>query len=302
MPEKSSRNLIFDELTLRKLEQLALVAERVRVGQYKGDRRSRKRGSSIEYADYRNYVQGDDLRRLDWNVLARLERPMIKLLEEEEDLAVHLFIDTSASMAWPVEPASENKFFYALRLAAALGYIGLSAGDQVTLNLISARQNRSWGPFRGRQNGLRLFQFLEEVQAGGETDLTAALSRYGSRANRPGLAILISDLFSPTGFEAGLQALQARGYEASLIHLLTPAEVDPPLVGDLKLVDVETGAQVEVSLDSPTKNRYRRHLQEWQADIGRFCATRQIHYIPVTTDLAWEKLIFQALRNRDIVR
>ncbi|MCA9981224.1 MAG: DUF58 domain-containing protein, partial [Anaerolineales bacterium] len=131
---------LFDEKTLRQLEQLTLIADKVRAGVMKGDRRSNKRGSSIEFADYRNYVKGDDLRRLDWNVYARLEKPFIKLLEEEEDLAVHLLVDASESMNWPDTPqeADLNKLNYALRLAGALGHIGLTAGDQVSIALLTS--------------------------------------------------------------------------------------------------------------------------------------------------------------------
>src|SRR5258708_9814602 len=130
MPER-----MFDEKTLRKLERLELIARRVRAGVMNGARRSNKRGTSIEFADYRDYTRGDDLRRVDWNIFARLERPFIKLLEEEEDLAVHLLIDASVSMDWPTagEP-SQHKFTFARRVLAGLGRISASSGDQFTVN------------------------------------------------------------------------------------------------------------------------------------------------------------------------
>jgi uncharacterized protein (DUF58 family) len=140
--------MLFDEAALRKLEQLSLVASRVRAGMMKGERRSTRRGTSIEFADYRNYSKGDDLRRLDWNVYARLERPFIKLLEEEEDLAVHLLLDASQSMAWP-ENSPEEKLAYGVRLAGALGHIALTAGDLVTVSMIRSDGNQRWGPYRG---------------------------------------------------------------------------------------------------------------------------------------------------------
>src|SRR5574337_25052 len=125
---------LFDEKTLRKLDRLALVASRVRAGQMKGERRSTKRGTSIEFADYRDYVKGDDLRRVDWNIYARLERPFIKLLEEEEDLATHFLIDVSASMDWPHEGEfGHKKFVWALRVLAGLSYISLVSGDFVNI-------------------------------------------------------------------------------------------------------------------------------------------------------------------------
>ena len=294
--------LIFDEATLRKLEQLSLVAGRVRVGLMKGERRSRKKGSSIEFADYRDYTQGDDLRRLDWNVYARLERPFIKLLEEEEDLAVHILLDASASMNWPGSGGEANKFQYALRLAGALGYIALVTGDRVSVTWLTSQGNRSWGPYRGRQNALPMFQYLEAGEANGMTPLDAATREYALRARRPGLLILISDLLSPSGFTNGINSLLGRGYEVAIVQLLSPDEMEPPVGGDVKLVDVETGAGADLTLDVSTISQYRQRLHDWQAEIAKYAATHGINFVPVITDLPWDKLVLQSLRARDIVR
>ena len=261
---------LFDEAALRKLEQLTLVADSVRVGVMKGERRSRKRGTSIEFADYRDYSRGDDLRRLDWNVYARLERPFIKLLEEEEDLAVHLLVDNSRSMDWPDDP-EQNKLRYALRLCGALGYIALHAGDQVSVTLLD-RERRRWGPYRGRPNSLRLLQFLDAVSAAGETNLNAVLQDYALRGGRPGLLLLLSDMLSPAGYREGLNALLARGYEVGILHVLSPDELQPPLAGDLKLVDVETGEDAEISLDGTTLAAYEQRLRDWQPSFSSFSA------------------------------
>lgn len=294
--------LIFDESVLRKLEQLTLVADQVRVGVMKGDRRSRKRGTSVEFADYRNYTKGDDLRRLDWNVYARLGRPFIKLLEEEEDLAVHLLVDASASMDWP-EGEEANKLRYALMLAGALGHIALTTGDQVAVTLLTGRGQgaRRWGPFRGRQNSLRLLQFLETAGAGGVTNLNVSLREYALRGGRPGLLFLLSDMLSPAGYRDGVNALQARGYEVGVLHILSPDEVDPPLAGDLKLVDVETEEDAELTLDVTTLDLYRERLQAWQAELADHCRSRGVHYVPVITDVPWERLVMQTLRVQGVL-
>lgn len=305
--------MLFDESVLRKLEQLTLIADQIRVGVMKGDRRSRKRGTSVEFADYRNYTRGDDLRRLDWNVYARLERPFIKLLEEEEDLAVHLLIDASASMDWP-EPQSPisnlqspdeqtNKLIYALHLAAALGHVALSTGDRLDVTLLTGQGEgmQRWGPFRGSQNSLRLLQFLQTGRAAGVTNLNVSLQNYALRGGRPGLLFLLSDMLSPGGYRDGLTALLARGYEIGILHVLSPDEVDPPLAGDLKLVDIETGAGEEITLDATVLAEYRERLQEWQAELAAFCASRAIHYIPVTTDMPWERLVLQTLRRQGLL-
>lgn len=293
---------LFNEATLRKLEQLTLVAGQVRVGMMKGDRRSQKRGTSIEFADYRNYVRGDDLRRLDWNVYARLERPFIKLLEEEEDLAVHILVDGSASMDWPDGESEEQKLRYALILAGALGHVALSSGDLTLVTLLRSEGNQRWGPYRGQQNSVRLLQFLEEGAAAGITDLNLSLQNYALRARRPGLLFVISDLLSPSGYQEGVAALQARGYEVGLIHLLSPDEVEPPLAGDVKLIDVETGLDAEITLDVSTQRQYLARLQEWRTEIEGFCRGRGAHYIPLTTDFPWEKLILQTLRVQGVVK
>lgn len=305
---------LFDETSLQKLEQLTLMADSVRVGAMKGDRRSRKRGSSIEFADYREYTQGDDLRRLDWNVYARLERPFLKLTEEEEDLAVHILIDTSASMNWP--PANEagkaatNKLRYALTLAGALGYVGLLSGDLVFVTLFNSRSKQSWGPFRGRQNGWPLLQFLDANYAalgksgedlGNKTVLNPALRDYGLRARRPGLLFLLSDLLAPDGFREGLSAIQSRGYEVSLLHLHSPDELAPELSGDIQLIDVETQDSAEVTLDPLALEDYALLLEAWHHEIETFCRQRGIHYTPVNTDTPWEKIITQPLREQGVI-
>lgn len=293
--------MLFDDQTLRKLEQLSLVASRVRVGMMKGERRSRKKGTSIEFADYRNYVQGDDLRRLDWNIFARLERPFVKLLEEEEDLAVHILVDSSGSMAWPEGADQLNKYVYARRLTAALAHIGLATGDQVIVTLLNSRENRRWGPHRGRQNTTRLLSFLDGSRPSGITDLNLALKNYATLGQRPGLLFLLSDLFSPHGFEQGLLQLLSRGYEIGLIHLLSPDEADPSPGGDVRLVDVESGAEAEVTLDASTIDLYRKHLKEWVTGVSQYCRRRGIHYSPAITDYPWDKLVLQTLRTQGVL-
>jgi uncharacterized protein (DUF58 family) len=299
---------LFDEKTLRKLEQLTLVAHKIRAGVMKGDRRSVKRGTSIEFADYRNYVRGDDLRRLDWNIYARLEKPFIKLLEEEEDLAVHILLDSSESMNWPVNGAAgsedeTHKFHYAQRLAGALAHIGLATGDRVTIALLAGEQAVArWGPLRGRGQTLGMLTWIEGVATGGTTDLNGAMSHYALRGGRPGLAILISDMLSPGGYREGLDALQGRGYEVGIIHVLAPDEVSPPLNGDLRLVDVETGGGQDVTIDGAMHNLYMRRLQEWRGDLAAYCLSRDVHYLALETAIPWENVILYELRRLGVVQ
>ena len=306
---------LFDDAALRKLEQLTLSADSVRAGVMKGNRRSRKRGTSIEFADYRNYTQGDDLRRLDWNVFARLERPFIKLTQEEEDLAVHILVDSSDSMNWPPaeddHDAPDHKLRLAMQLAGALGYIGLLSGDLVSVALFDSGGRRNWGPFRGRPNGWPLISFLEvnfrlltNETPGGErrTTLDLSLRDYALRARRPGLLFLISDLLSPGDVRQGLDTLLSRGYEIALLHVLSPGELSPDLSGDLRLLDVETGEAAEVTLDPLTLDEYATQLAQWRGQIETFCGGRGIHYSLVAADTPWELLIAQGLRRQGVVR
>ncbi len=293
---------LFDEKTRRKLEQLMLVATRVRAGAMKGERRSTKRGTSIEFADYRDYAPGDDLRRLDWNVYARLDRPFIKLLEDEEDLAVHLMVDTSASMNWPEGDSDQHKFRYAQRLTAGLAYISLATNDRLTITPMSDRRQEPFGPIRGRGFGLRMLNYIGGLSTAGIADLNVAMKHYAARNHRPGLCFVISDLFTPSGYLDGINALLGKGYEVGLLHIVSPDEASPELGGDLRLVDVETGAAQEVTVDGGMRELYQRRFDEWRDSIRVDCLRRGVHYVAVETDTPWEKVILQHLRRLGAVK
>lgn len=301
MPER-----LFDEKTLRQLDQLTLIANRVRVGAMKGERRSVRRGTSLEFADYRNYARGDDLRRVDWNVFARLERPFIKLFEEEEDLAVHVLIDASASMDFPREGEGDpkhHKFRFAQRVSAALAYIGLASGDNVAVTaLYGAGLNVTWGAHRGRGRSLALLEYISALKPAGNLDLAGALRDYAMRNPRAGLCLFISDLLTPSAWQDGIAALQGVGHEVAIIHILAPEEIDPPLVGDLQLVDVESGATADVTIDAAMRDLYMRRLLAWRDETAAYCRKRGIHYATVETSTSWETLIMAELRRLGVIR
>jgi uncharacterized protein (DUF58 family) len=293
--------MLFDEPTLRKLTQLTLVAARIRVGAIKGERRSSRRGSSVEFADYRAYAPGDDLRRLDWNIYARLERPFIKLFEEEEDLAVYILLDASRSMGWG--EADLDKFQYALRLAAGLGAVALASGDRlVVAALRDGGVTAEFGPARGQAALPRLFRFLEGIEAAGQTDLDASLRQFFVTPRRAGLAILLSDLLSAQGWEAGLRQALGRGHEAALLHILAPDELDPPLAGDLQLVDIESGHEQDVSLDGGLRSLYRQRARAWMQSAQATCSQQGVRYQQLTTSLPWERALLLEMRRAGIVK
>lgn len=287
---------LFDERFLRTLDRLVLVSKRARAGQLKGERRSPKRGQSVEFADYRQYAVGDDFRQIDWNVYARLERFFLKLFVEEEDLTVHLLVDTSASMDWG-EP---NKLDHARRLAGALGYIALAGLDRVTVSSFGATP-ALFPAHRGKQAAHQMFAFLQDLQAAGSTNLAANLRRYAQAARNPGPLLLISDLFDP-GWQEGLRALLTRRFDVTVLHLLAPEEVAPELAGDLRLRDLERGAELEVTIDAALLQRYRENLAAWQAELRRWCGARAIAYINSDTGLAPEEMVLTLLRRQGVVR
>jgi uncharacterized protein (DUF58 family) len=324
LPIFQPSNPLFDESFLRKLESLALIAKQAQRGQWQGERRSPKRGQSVEFADYRNYVPGDDFRLVDWNAYGRLERFFLKLFVEEQDLTVHFLIDISFSMNWPPESAGQpaHKFTYACRAAAALGYIALASLDRVTVSTIGDRVGHTpFLPHRGRQQAFALFDYLGGLTATGATNLAQALTQYATQARHPGPLFVFSDLLDsaqPSNLSAlraepqdeafqpslapGLIALLARRFEISLIHLLTPDEVDPPLTGDLRLLDAETGQTVEITADYEALARYKAGLAAWQAEIRNWSSRRNITYVPVTTDVPFEEFIFTFLRQRGLLK
>jgi uncharacterized protein (DUF58 family) len=297
---KPSQSMLFEEAFLRKLERIAILSKRAAAGQLQGERRSSKRGQSVEFADFRPYSSGDDFRRIDWNAYARLERFFIKLFIEEEDLTVHLLVDTSKSMDW----GNPNKLEYAIRSAGALGYIALNGLDRVTITALGDAQNGSvnhFVPHRGKQNAFALFTFLQALSAGGLADLGRSLQAYAGSNPRPGPLLLLSDLMDE-GWAVGLNALAARGFEVSVLHILSPDEINPDISGDLKLLDSETRAEIEITGEYDLVERYRNGLAEWQEELRRFCGARGMHYTPVDTSIPFEELLFARLRVGGILK
>ncbi len=305
--EAAAHELLLPEAVRKRFDPLMLVARTIRAGNMKGERRSIKRGTSIEFADYRNYTPGDDLRKLDWNVYARLEKPYVKLLEDEEDLAVHLLLDTSASMDWPQTggasgDAAHNKLLFARRIYAALAYISLSSGDRLTLSTLNQQTIRPFGPVRGRGQTVAMLRYTHQLKASGTTDLNASLREIAMREKRPGLVIILSDLFSATGYADGLNALLGKGHEICVIQVLSPDEVEPPLAGDLRLIDIESGSGQEVTVDAGMRTIYQQRLTAWLDDIRDHCARRGIHYLMVQSDIPFEKVILYEMRRLGLVK
>jgi uncharacterized protein (DUF58 family) len=289
---------LFDEAFLRKLDNLVLVSRRVAAGRAKGERRSPRKGAGVEFQDYRQYVAGDDLRYVDWNIYGRLDRLLLKLFIEEEDLCLHLLVDGSASMGVGRPP----KLGYALQVAAALGYISLNNLERVALAHFAGDIARMLKPRRGRGQIVPLLHFLGEIEAAGPTNLNACLADYALRAPSAGVAVVLTDLLDAAGYAEGLRALLRRRFEVFLLHVVSEEELDPPLRGDLTLVDVEGGPSREVTVDRPALEGYRGRLQAHFSEAEAFCARHRVDYLRTSTAVPFEDLILRHLRRGGFLR
>ena len=296
---------LLDGAFARRLERLSLVSRKRLVGQGQGDRRSLRKGSSLEFADYRHYVEGDDPARVDWNIYSRTDTLFVRLYEEEEVLNVHLLVDASRSMDWG-EP---SKLRYARRLAAALGYVALNASNRLFVWPLAASAS-SFGPAWGRGRAGAMLSFMDDFKPFQNAtpivsgihpppDLDQALASFTSRAG--GLVVLLSDLLSPS-WERALGRLAARSGEVVVLHTLSPQELRPALGGDVRLIDRETGTAVSVTLNNDAIRLYSQRLDDWRRKIESFCARHGMGYVPIDTGVPMENVVFETLRRRGIVR
>jgi uncharacterized protein (DUF58 family) len=284
---------LFDAAFLQKLEMLSLVNRRRVRGLMRGERRSMVRGRGIEFDDYRAYQAGDDYRYIDWNIVSRLDRLFVKLFSEEEDLDVHLLVDTSLSMA----AGSPSKLVLAARLAAAIGYIALVNLDRVSLTAFTSTPSRRLDRLRGRGRAFNLLQFLAALEPAGDTNLTQSLRRHLAASRGRGLLVLISDLLSPTGYEDGLLLARSHHFQIFLIHVLADEELAPHLSGDLRLVDAETGKAVEITVDADALRAYGDARDAYFHGIERFCARHGIDYLRTASSVPAEDLVLRYLRH-----
>lgn len=287
--------MLLEPAFLERLERLRLAARR-RIRGAVGERRSRTLGRGVEFADHRAYQVGDDWRYVDWNIYSRLDRLFVKLFQEDEEADVHLLVDASGSMGFGNPP----KWEYAKRLAAALGYVALAGGDRVGCAILRGGRVRVLPPRRGRAHAHHLFQFLESEQAQGGTDLEAAARAYAP--HRRGVAVAIGDLLDPRGVEGFVQRLRHAGFETFVVHVLAEEDLSPPILGELRLVDAETGERVEVDLDTAAVGAFLRARDEFLAACQSLCARLGVAYVRATTAVPVEELVLRYLREAGLVR
>src|SRR5437762_5435249 len=262
MPDTAAPPLL-DPQFLARLEQLELVSRKIFLGLMKGERRSKRKGQSVEFADYRNYVKGDDLRFLDWNLYARLDRLFIRLFMEEEDLHFYVLIDNSLSMDF----GKPSKLHYAKQVAAALAFVGLVNMDRVVVEAFNERLTQSLPAVRGKRSLWRVLDFLQKVAPAGPSDLKQALRTFSRKSSGKGIVVVLSDFMDKGGYEDALRYLVARQMDIYAIQILCQEEIEPEIVGDLKLVDIEDEDEAEITVSAPLLKRYKQNLAAYRAAL-----------------------------------
>jgi uncharacterized protein (DUF58 family) len=283
---------------LAKLEKMELVSRKIFRGRMKGERRSPRKGQSVEFADFRNYVPGDDLRFVDWNTYARLDRLFLKMFLEEEDLHLYTLIDASRSM----EFGTPTKLRYAVQLAAALAFVGLIRGDRVKIETLGQSALGAAPIFRGRKSLWRMLDHLESIPPAQDTSLAEGVKNFCLRNSGKGIVVLLSDLMDKAGYETALRYLVSRDMDVYVIQILSAEETDPEIQGDLRLVDCEDGDAAEVTVSAILLKRYKQTLAAFVDSARQFCTRRGMVYLLARNEVPVEDLIGGYLRNRGLVR
>ncbi len=290
-PEKDRGRLFSDEF-LKKLEYLYLVSKKLFAGRVRAERRTRKTGAGIEFADHRDYALGDDVRYIDWNIYGRLDKLLLRLFEEEEDLSIYLLLDSSRSMQIGEPP----KLDYAMKVVAALCYVGLANLDRVSIVPFSDAVHERLPPARGKGRIFKVFDFLRGVEPGGLTRLGPCLTQFVHQTKRRGMVVVVSDFYDPVGFEEGLNILRYHKFDPFVIQIFDRKEADPPLHGDLTLLDCETGEPKEVTISASILEEYRREHERYCKELEGFCIARAVPIFRTSTEVPFDDLILRIFR------
>lgn len=294
----AGRARLLEPAFLEKLETLSLLSRRRLRGVQRGDRRSTARGRGVEFDDYRAYQLGDDYRYIDWNIVSRLDRLFVKMFSEDEDLDVGLMLDTSRSMG----AGDPSKLQLAKQLAASIGYIGLVNLDRVGVTAFASTVGSRLDRLRGRGRAADLLEFLGGLAPSGVTDLEMAMRQHLASSRRRGLVVVLTDLLDPRGYEPALLLARAHRFQTFLIQILADEELAPPLSGDLRLIDIETGRFIEVTVDAEALRAYASARDAFFAGIERFCYRHGIDYLRTTTSVPAETLVLRWLRQAELVQ
>ncbi|GAB4109381.1 MAG: DUF58 domain-containing protein [Roseiflexaceae bacterium] len=289
---------LFDELFLRRLERLTLQPQQTLRGvPTLGEHLSRQQLPTTIFSDHRPYTSGDDYRLIDWNVYARQGDIVVKLGEIEQRVQIHLLVDVSRSMAW----GQPTKLRVALQLVAALGYLGLSHHDQITVQPFGDDRMRPFGPATGKSRLVELLRYLEGQRADRQTALASVLANHAAQHPRGGLAVICSDLLTPEGLSEGLRHLAPPRWQTLVLHVIDPRELNPPTGESIELLDAETGERLPVTLNQSTLTIFQQNVAAWQAQIRNACARQGAIYAPISTIWPFERQIIPYLHMRRIL-
>lgn len=277
---------------MARLESLQVNSRRRLLGRFGGEHTSKRYGNTIDFADFREYHPGDDFRRIDYHVLARLDQILIKLYEADDEVTLRLLIDTSASMS------VGGKLDQAKRLAAALGFVALTAHDAVSVHTFPAT-----GPaprFAGRAGVPSFLAHLEGLQALGPTPFAEAAGHLLSQSGLPGITVVLSDLLTPQW--RSLMKLRSGGSDVMIIHMLCSEDLDPGYTGDVELVDREAGDRLTVSVTEDVANSYRARVASWTDEVKKATRGSGALYAAVDAEDDVEDLLLTTWREAGVLR
>jgi uncharacterized protein (DUF58 family) len=283
---------LFDEEFLRKMEYLYIVSQKIFGGQYRAQRKTKKVADGIEFADYRDYNPGDDLRYIDWNIFSRTEKLVLRLFEEEEDLFVYFLLDTSRSMTL----GSPRKLDYAKRLIASLAYIALSNLDNVSVVPFSGAVAGRLPPTRGKAQIFKVLQYLQRVGEGQQTEMRESFKTFAAQNPRRGVAVVVSDFYDPDGYADALNALRYQKFEVYVLHLFDDMELRPELRGDIELMDCETGEVRSVTVTPRLLQQYAQMHRAYCDEIEDFCLKRRMLYFRTPIQIPFDELVLRVFR------
>ena len=290
---------LFDSEFLARLEYLALVAKKIVRGELRADRITKKRGSGVEFSDFREYIAGDDFRYIDWNADARLGQLLLKMYEEEQDLHVYFLLDASHSM----ETGEPSKLRYGKQLVAALAYIALSNLDRAGISLFAGKLEGEIPVARGKSRIMSMLQFLEEADSSGEdTNLVHSIDAFLHGARRRGIAVMVSDLFDPRGFRAGLDRLRFSRHQPYVLHLLASADREPVAVGDLDLMDIESGHVRQVTVTERSLTSYRASFDRFVQAVATYGKQFEVPVLQVATEMDLEDVVLDLFRRGGLLQ
>jgi uncharacterized protein (DUF58 family) len=289
---------LLDAKFVARLDALDMLSRKILLGKLQGERRSKRRGQSVEFADHRPYVAGDDLRFVDWNVYGRLNQLFLKLFLEEQDLTVHILADASASMG----VGDPSKDLFARRLTAALGYIGLVNNNRVTISLFGDGVRMQLANMRGRNYLPEMTELLLTTECDGFSDFEKACRDVAAGRIGSGVMIVISDFLFKQGYEAALRRLLGGKYDLYVIQVLSPQEISPELAGDLRLLDIEDADAAEITVSSTLIKYYKRNLAAYCNELHDFCTHRGAVYVRANSADSVEALVLNYLRRIQLLR